>query len=353
MDKTDIKYTTPEQQIEKLKEQHLSIPSDADAKYDLEIYGYSNLIKSYREPYTIVSNNEKIYLSGITFNRITSLYCLDKAFRNSVMAAMQDLEEHIKECTADVVAKSFGTHQDDYLNSKNYRDKRRRNPRFSLSNILNTMRSKLNTDKNPIKHYSDKYGVVPPWILFKSVYFSTIVNFISLLKNEEQEELVKKLYGPNYRNLPMESFRMLMMDTLFICNDYRNMSAHGGRIYNYITDKNLRSKEIFNEEHVGGYGFGQLLFLLSLFKYRAPYYRLLNTLEDEITRHCSSYPQDETYLAQILQVDIEKRRVVYISDNSKIYHNAPYCSGAKKRMQINFDELDLNVYTPCKRCVKS
>lgn len=353
MDNIDIIYTTSEQQIEKLKEQNLSISDDNIAKKNLEVFGYSNLIKSYREPYTITVNNKKVYRSGITFERIASLYRLDKAFRNAVMASMQDLEEHIKECAADVVAKSFGTHQDNYLDSKNYRDKRRRKKQFSLKNILNTMRSTLNTDKNPIKHYLDKYGIVPPWILFKSVYFTTIVNFISLFKNNEQEELVKKLYGQNYRNLPMDSCRKLMLDTLYICMDYRNMSAHGGRIYNYVTDKNLRSKEIFNEDNVGGSGFGQLLFLLSLLDYQSPFIRLHNTLEYEINRHCSAYPQDETYLAQILQVDIEKQSIVYISKNSKKFHYNPHCSGIKNVIEIPFDDLDFSKYKPCKRCSKS
>lgn len=51
---------------------------------------------------------------------------LDKNLRNAVMAAMQDLEEHIKELSSDVIASSFGTHQNDYLQYKNYRNKRKR-----------------------------------------------------------------------------------------------------------------------------------------------------------------------------------------------------------------------------------
>ena len=107
---------------------------------------------------------------------------LDKNLRNAVMAAMQDLEEHIKEATADVIASSFGTHQDEYLKFRNYRNKKKRQKRFSLPSILDTMARTLDTDKNPIAHYRNEHGIVPPWILFKSLYFSTIVNFIDLLK---------------------------------------------------------------------------------------------------------------------------------------------------------------------------
>ncbi|MBR4058921.1 MAG: hypothetical protein IKK03_03675 [Lachnospiraceae bacterium] len=49
-------YTTVEEQIAKLKSQNLIISDEAAAKVALTIYGYSNLIKSYREPYTIINH---------------------------------------------------------------------------------------------------------------------------------------------------------------------------------------------------------------------------------------------------------------------------------------------------------
>lgn len=58
---------------------------------------------------------------------MNSLYLLDKNLRNAVIASMLDLEEHIKEAAADVVAKSFGTHPDKYLNYRNYANKRKAN----------------------------------------------------------------------------------------------------------------------------------------------------------------------------------------------------------------------------------
>ncbi len=87
--------------------------------------------------------------------------------RNSVIAAMLDLEEHIKEAAADVIAKSFDVNQNDYLLYKNYQNKRKYKSRFTLSGVLKTLTNTLETDKEPIHHYQTKYGIVPPWILFK------------------------------------------------------------------------------------------------------------------------------------------------------------------------------------------
>lgn len=110
-----IQYTTAEQQIEKLKSQNLIIPDENHARLSLQSFGYTNLIKGYREPYIVNSNGKITYRSGVSFEQICSLYIFDKNLRNAVMASMQDLEERVKEAAADVVAKSFGTHQDDYL----------------------------------------------------------------------------------------------------------------------------------------------------------------------------------------------------------------------------------------------
>ena len=92
----EINYTTPTEQIEKLRSQNMIILNEDFAKEQLQQCGYSNLIKSYRDPYTLVSNGRKIYRSGITFEQVLSLYTLDKNLRNAVMSAMLDLEEHIK-----------------------------------------------------------------------------------------------------------------------------------------------------------------------------------------------------------------------------------------------------------------
>ena len=53
--------------------------------------------------------------------------------RNSVIAAMLDLEEHIKEAAADVIAKSFDVNQNDYLLYKNYQNKRKYKSRFTFT----------------------------------------------------------------------------------------------------------------------------------------------------------------------------------------------------------------------------
>ncbi len=343
---SDIVYTDVDTQIQKLKSQNLIIPDEEYAKVYLSTIGYSNLIKSYREPYVIESNGEKIFRSEIAFNQICSLYVLDKNLRIAVMASMLDLEEHIKEITADVVAKSFGVHQDDYLRYKNYRNKRKRKERFSLSGVLRTMRETLDTDKEPIHHYREKYGAVPPWILFKSIYFSTIINYIDQLKLKEQALIANRIYPSNLKYSDEDKIKM-MMDTLFICLEYRNTAAHGGRIYNYSTKRNLRFSD---SARFSAPGFSMLLRLLNALAYHGPYDYLDNVLNRELNRHCGAYPQDMTYLAQVLNINIIPHKIVWINSKSHKYHRNRYCSGMQDAKQVDLEYAEKLGFTKCKRC---
>ncbi|MBT9857552.1 hypothetical protein GPK86_14255 [Blautia faecis] len=340
-------YATIDEQIEKLKKQGLIIDDIDFAKTELSLYGYSNLIKSYRDPYTIVSDGKKFYRSGITFEQIWSLYILDKNLRNAVMASMLDLEEHIKEAAADVIASKYGIDQNDYLQFRNFVNKKKRKERFSLPSILDTLKAALDTDKNPIAHYSEKYGVVPPWILFKSIYFSTIVNFINLFKPEEQSILASKLYDENALNIHGKDLIFLMLDTLFICIEYRNLAAHGGRIYNHVSKSRLRfASQTNNSIH----GFSQLLFLLNMLNYQFPFEHLSDSLNYELSRHCSMYPEDITYLSQILNVNIIQRTPVWITSKSNKYHMDRHCCGIKDPIELDLSEAKKNALQPCKKC---
>lgn len=349
MKEKTILYTNVDQQIQSLKAQHLIIENEELAKSNLSLFGYSNLIKSYREPYTIISDGKKIFRSGVSFEQICSLYILDKNLRNAVMAAMLDFEEHIKEAAADVVAVSFGVHQDEYLQYRNYQNKRKRQYRFTLPGILDKMKETLDTDKNPIHHYKTEHGIVPPWILFKSVYFSTIVNFIDLFKANEQKAMISHLYDTDKIDMPEDKLPILMMDTLFSCHHYRNRAAHGGRIYNYICDMDFRSSEYIK---YSVHGFSQILILLSFLKYKRPYEYLSHSLQREINRHCSDFPSDVTYLGQTLNINIEMTQFVYVSNMSKKFHCDKHCSGIHDAKTIELSEAQKRGYEPCKRCCK-
>lgn len=337
-------------QINKLKVQGLIITDDIKAKNILHEYGYSNLIKSYRDPYVFRNEHGELkFRDGVTFEQVCSLYTLDKSLRGAVISAMLDFEEYIKTAAANVVASAFGVHQNDYLKFSNYHDKKKKKERFQLKSLINILNANLTSSKEPIHHYADRYGIIPPWILFKSVYFSTIVNLIDQFKPREQIKLVHQVY-PSNMHLNENALRKLMIDTMYVANEYRNLSAHGGRIYNHDSSYNVRWDEIWGKGAPITTGFAKLLLLLSLVGHRTPYKSLHKTLDEEVNRHCSMFPQDATYLGQILKMNIEHHQYVYVKGNK--YHSNPYCSGLKNSIKLDLEEAKLKNLTPCKKCVR-
>lgn len=71
-----------------------------------------------------------------------------------------------------------------------------------------------------------------------------------------------------------------------------------------------------------------------------------------MNRHCREFPEDATYLGQILNMDIQPEKVVWITGTSDKYHQDPYCSGIKHPLEISAQRAIDNGYTPCKRCCK-
>ena len=159
------------------------------------------------------------------------------------------------------------------------------------------MKKTLDTDKDSIHHYITEHEMFPPWILFKSIYFSTFTNFIDLFKHLERKKIVKRLYDGTVLNLSTPKLCKLTMDTLFICLDYRNIAAHDGRIYSYNSSSRLQIDEIFvTNSDINITGFSKLLFLLSLFRYQSPYRRLDNALHTELSRHCNKFHRSDIYV---------------------------------------------------------
>ncbi len=361
-DKTIIKYTTPEQQISSLKGKGLIFQDEATAIRSLSEHGYFNIINSYKSPYIEFTDHKKIYKPGTTFEQIFSLFTLDGSLRNSIMAAMLDFEEHLRAAVADVIAKAFGTNQEDYLKWENFRDRHVTKERFGLRGILGTLRQNITSGKDPIKYYRENYGIVPPWILFRGTYFSTLVNFVHLFKSSQKEELIQKLYPIGAEESALTDIKRLFSDTLSICLEYRNLAAHGGRIYNYAPNTTfLLTDEVFKTfpdalpAHTNNdlsCGIAQLLFALNILNYDNPYNIINDTFSEEINRHCNMYPNDAPYLQEICGIKITKKHVVYVSPNTKKYHLNPNCSGIRNAHLVPYEIALQDGYLPCKRCIK-
>lgn len=344
---SSFKYTTAEQQLQKLKSQRLSIQNEIAAKYALNTYGYYNIINGYREPYITREYEKKTYNSDVSFEQIFALFSFDHHIRDAVLLSMIDLEEHLKAIVANIIAESFGSDHRLYLERNNYRDKRVRDPKFSRNKILADMKKAAEeSHTQPIRYYRETHNIIPPWILFKGIFFGTFVNYIKFFKLPQREKLIKALYSQQVSSENMGLFKELLSDTLSLCLEYRNLAAHGGRTYNYIPNSNMRN---FDENELK-HGLSQLLAALKFFDYQQPFVRLDQAINRALNEYCHGFPEDihRIELATGFNIRIETR--VWINKNTLKFHTTPHCSGSKDCSNVLLEKaLQMN-YTPCKRC---
>lgn len=340
-------YTTAEQQLQKLKRQKLAIIDEDLAKSALRTYGYYNIINGYRDPYITRSYGKKLYNAGVTFEQIFALFSLDHNIRNAVMLSMIDFEEHLRAVVSNIIGKDFGIDHKKYLNKNNYRDKPVNDSYFSRNKILGTLYELAEkSKKEPLQYYRNKYKTIPPWILLKGTYFGTLVNYIRLFKKPQREQLVKALYMDRITTENIDSYKDFLSDTLFLCLEYRNLTAHGGRVYNHIPKKNIR---MFKGNNKNG-GIVQLLFALDHLQYHQPFERLNNAINKSLNSYCHLYPNDITRLEQAIGIRITVENYVWANHDTQKYHTTQHCSGCNHNEHITLKHAREMGYSPCKKC---
>ncbi len=307
-------FTTFERQIEILKERNLQFVSEDSALATLKYFGYYNIINGYKDPYIIIKNDKEYFKDGVTFEQVYSLYRLDKDIRNGLLAAMLDIEENLRTAVAHTISEAFSANQKLYLKKENYRPgKKKKDGIYQIDEILNKFQKISNDDVEPIKHYREIYHNIPPWILLKGASFGNLINFVKLQKGPQKNRIVSLMYGMPIQIVEeLPEIKDLFMDTLFVCLDYRNRAAHGGRIYNFETKSKFRFSTILHKKMQlsegdyrkgkGNSGLSALVDSIYFLNNKDPYFKLLGYAKFFIEEHCKLYPNDKEYLSKFLKI---------------------------------------------------
>lgn len=242
---TSQAFTDVNQQIKKLKDRGLNFQNLVVAKAYLLYYGYFNIINGYKDLYiTKYINDDGIedekYKDNVFFEEIMNLYNFDSLLRAELMGILLDLEIHLKSVLSYVLADNFTSDQSKYLDPLKYKNNYKSNSKVNLQNTLAEIKKIANTStKDPICYHRTKYSNVPPWVLFKEVYFSTTINLIKFLKEKQKDEVVAMFYRldnhafSSIPTLERTSIKQFFMTSLKMLKDFRNACAHGNRIYNF------------------------------------------------------------------------------------------------------------------------
>lgn len=217
-------FMTYDQQLNKLQnEKSLSIPNPDNAKKLLEEISYYSLIVGYKNLFLHPAS--KKYKFGVSFDEIVAFYHFDEQLRNVFLKYILQVERHLKSMISYHFCNKHGESQTEYLNPNNFDYAKHTRQVTRLINSLSKTIA-LPSNYRYIAHHARKYQNVPLWVATNAMTMGQISAFYQYMTNDLQVK-VSKAY-PNYTEKQLHQF-------ITIIAKYRNVCAHGERLYNFRT----------------------------------------------------------------------------------------------------------------------
>jgi len=221
-------FRTLDEQIKILEEKGLVV---SDPKYAFEVLLRENyfFLNGYRYPF-LRSMDPKVYIPGTRFEELYSLFLFDRTLRNIIFKNVLIIENNIKSIMSYQLSKRYGYKEKDYLNPENFN--RSPEKRKQVNDLLGKMKRQIKTNAlqhSATAHYITNYGYIPLWVLVKVLSFGIVSELFSILKKEEQYDIV------DFYDLDVDTFSIY----LSILSNYRNLCAHEDIVYENRTQKEI------------------------------------------------------------------------------------------------------------------
>lgn len=233
------RFKSLDEQIEILKYKGLIINNETFAKEILLRENYF-FLNGYRHLF-MVSDNDRRYLQGTTFEELYSVFLFDRKLRNVLFKNLLIIENNIKSIISYQMSKKYGYKEKDYLKEKNFTT----NPekRRQVKDLLAKMKRQIRVngrEHSATLHYANNYGFIPLWILVKVLSFGIVCEMFSILKDEDQD-VISSVYHIDSDTL---------ITYLPILANYRNLCAHEDILFDNKTQKCIEDTEYHKDLNI-------------------------------------------------------------------------------------------------------
>lgn len=213
-------FKTFDEQIEILKQRKLNISNDSYALSKLHRINYYRL-SAYFLPFQHSKGGDKKddFLNDSSFEDIMQLYYFDGELRKIIFEAIESIEIYFR--TQITYNHAFKYEPFGYLEKENFETSQD----FFDRVITNLKDETKRSEEIFIKHFKDEYNTsdLPLWAVVEVVSFGTISKLYSILKTQEQKEVIAKLKGINNN---------VFKNWLHGLSVIRNICAHHSRLWN-------------------------------------------------------------------------------------------------------------------------
>ena len=178
--------------------------------------GYKHLFR--------ISNTKK-YKAGTSFEEIVSLYKFDAELRELFFKYLLQIERQMRSLMSYYFTEMYGAEQKQYLDANNY-NHTKRNHATIVKLIATLKRATTTTDYTYINYYRKTYGEIPLWVLANVLTFGNLSKMFRVFPQSLKSKVSKNFEPLNQHQ--MEQF-------LSVLTKYRNVCAHGERLFTYRT----------------------------------------------------------------------------------------------------------------------
>lgn len=259
------KFSTFSEQVEWLQdEKHLIISDRQYAEDVLKHIGYFPLMGGYKHLFRIPLT--KKYKDGTSFDEIVSLYEFDAELRELFFKYLLQIERHLRSLMSYYFSEQYGESQSAYLDANNFNNSRRNHN--TVSRLIATLqRAASTTDYVYINYYRNTYGNIPLWVLINVLTFGNLSKMYKVFPQSLQSKVCKNFGIINQRQ--MEQF-------LSVLTKFRNVCAHGERLFTYQTIDNISDLPLHRKMSIPmngiqyQYGKNDLFAVVIAFRYLIP-----------------------------------------------------------------------------------
>ncbi len=233
-------FKTYDEQIAKLKNDKNLIINDEDyAKSILKQIGYYSLISGYKDLFK--DKTTKMYTNEANFEDIYALYLFDEELRSLFLSYLLKIERHFRSLLSYFFTEKYGESQVHYLNIDNYNNIS--SNILGVNKLIDTL-SDLALNSNAYTYINFNratYKNVPLWVLMNAITFGTLSKFYKYSEHD-----IRSKVSHEFNNLKEREIERI----LSVLSQYRNVCAHGERLYSYKTKTDIPDLAIHSKMNI-------------------------------------------------------------------------------------------------------
>ena len=218
-------YKTPEEIIEILIGRGMTFSQPTVAKKTLNEINYFTL-KGYQS-LLLKNDGTNKFKENCDFKELIELYSFDKKLKALLLEYLLDIEQKIKTAMSNVISSKYGIKDRVYLKKENYDESV---PYLNETiKAIKEQRKTYGNKNSAVKHYKQKYGYVPFYVLSKCLTFGAVKKLFCVMKQSDQNSICNQILFRNIKNKRISKTKYIIA----LIADVRNMCAHDEIMFNY------------------------------------------------------------------------------------------------------------------------